>query len=178
MEFVVPRMGRSLFLHKKIIAIPSEYIKRYLVTEPGQRMEWEYVVEREVDKKALIKALRFCYGEDIYVEAKDGECFSLISTFSKLQVTCLQDIVKQIHDFAIKEAERDVLKGVEMLKACVRYEECCNTSTCKLNQDLAKVVLTKDNIMNHYREVVDECLIILPPEYLMMTEFGEPHTVQ
>ena len=133
-------------------------------------------MDREVDKNALIKALRFCYGETITVGAKDGECFALLSTFSKLQVTCFDDVARQLSAFAIQQAQEDVFKGVEMLKECVCYEECCDTHTCRLNKELAKVVLTKENITSHYREVVDECLMLLPPEYMNMAEFGDLHT--
>ena len=176
LEFVVPGMGKSLWLHKKILADTSEYAKRLLKNKPMQKMEWGVNVDREVDKKALMKALRFCYGETITVETKEGECFALISALSKLQVTCFDDVVRQLNTFVVQQAKGDILQGVEMLKACVCYEECCDTNACRLNKELAKVVLIKDNIMNHYREVVDECLMMLPPEYLMMTEFGDPHT--
>ena len=100
----------------------------------------------------------------------------MISTFSKLQVTSLNDVVSQLSTFIIQQTREDIVKGAQMLRRCVCYEECCDSNTCRLNQELAKVVLTKDNIFNHYREVVDECLMLLPPEYLTMTEFGEPHT--
>ena len=176
LEFVAPKMGKSLWLHRKILADASKYVKVTLKNKPGQKLEWIFNMEREIDKKALIKALRFCYGETIAVGTEEGECFAMIATFLKLQVTCLDDVVRRLSTFIIQQANEDFVKGAQMLRMCVCYEECCDSNTCRLNQELAKVVLTKDNILNHYREIVDECLMVLPPEYLMMTEFGEPHT--
>ena len=59
---------------------------------------------------------------------------------------------------------------------CVHYEECCKAETCTLNKELAKNVLTKENMLEHFREVVNDCLMTLPPEFLDEAEYGEPHT--
>ena len=79
-------------------------------------------------------------------------------------------------NFGIEECKGKIETGVELLKACVGYGECCDAKGLSLDKKLAALVLTKDNMVEHYKEVVDECLMMLPAEYLSMADFGAPHT--
>ena len=176
LTFFVRGMEKPLHLHRTILVKLSEKMSEIFRHTSVKTFEWPDDTTNEIDRNALVKALRFCYGETIAVGTEEGECFAMIATFLKLQVTCLDDVVRRLSTFIFQQANEDFVKGAQMLRMCVCYEECCDSNTCRLNQELAKVVLTKDNILNHYREIVDECLMVLPPEYLMMTEFGEPHT--
>ena len=176
LTFVVSGMDCSLSLHKKILAKASRTFKTMLKDHPGDKMEWMFETKNEIDKEALVKALRFCYGEALSVGTENGECCALIAALSRLQVTCLGEVIPQLNDFALEQARTDLTEGLELLKMCVCYEECCDVETCMLNKELAKIVLTKENMLEHFREVVDDCLMTLPPEYLDEAEYGEPHT--
>ena len=123
-----------------------------------------------------MKALRFCYGETQIVGTKNGECIAMIVALTRLQVACLDDIVTLLSNLALDEAQRNLEIGVELLKACGGYKEWSNTSQLTLDKKLAAIVLTKDNMVEHYKEVVDDCLMMLPAEYLSMADFGAPHT--
>ena len=174
--FVVAGMAKPLHLHRKILATTSEYFRTTLKETKDLRLEWPYDTSNEVDRDALVKALRFCYGETLSVDTKKGECCAMIAALLRLQVTCLDDATALLINFATDEAKRNLATGVELLKACTEYKECCGTSQFSLDKKLAAIVLTKDNMHDHYREVVDECLMVLPADYLMVAEYGEPHT--
>ena len=177
LKFVVSGMGEPLQLHKKILARASTTLKIMLKDHPSDKMEWMFETKNEIDKQALVKALRFCYGETLSVGTRDGECCALIAAFSRLQVTCLDEVISQLSNFTLELARNDLIQGVELLKMSTRYEECCKTNTCTLNKDLSTIVLTKENMLEHFREVVDDCLMTLPLEYLDEAEYGEPHTL-
>ena len=176
LEFVVEGMEKPLHLHRKILAHASGRAKEMLNERKNLRLEWSYDTTSKVDREALVKALLFCYGETQTVGTKNGECIALIVALARLRVTCLGDVVALLSNFAMDEAKRNLEIGVELLKACAGYKEMSDTSQLGLDKKLAAIVLTKDNMQEHYKEVVDECLMVLPPEYLMIAEFGEPHT--
>ena len=176
MELVVKGIPKPLLLHRKIIANASGWFKRNLTDKWGQRLEWPFDTSKEVDREALLKSLRFCYGETQTVGTKNCECIAMAVVLSRLQVTCLEKAMTTLGNFATEQAKQKVETGVELLMMCSLCPECCGTSQSSLNQKLASVVLTKDNMVEHYKEVVDECLMMLPAEYLSMADFGAPHT--
>ena len=176
MELIVNGFQKPIVLHRKIAANASLWFKKNLNDKWGQRIEWPYDTENEVEREVLMKTLRYCYGETMNVGTKNGECFSLITTMTRLQLTCLDDVVTTMNNFIIEEAKRKIENGVELLRECTRHTVCCGTNELSLNKRLASVVLTKDNMDSHYSEVVDGCLMMLPPDYLMMTNYGQPHT--
>ena len=176
LEFVVAEMEKPLQLHRKILAESSACIKTMLDEKRSQRLEWPFDTTKEVDREALVKALRFCYGETQTVGTKNGECIAMVVALTRLQVACSDESVTQLNIFVMEEAKRNLEIGVELLKACAGYKEMSGTSQLTLGKELAAIILTKDNMRKHYKEVVDDCLMVLPPEYLMIAEFGEPHT--
>ena len=176
MELVLEGMPKPLLLHRKILASASGRIKTMLKERKDIRMEWPHDTSKEEDREALVKALRFCYGETQSIGTMNGECCAMIAALTRLQVTCLDDVVALLINFAMDEAKRNVETGVELLKACTQYKECCGSNPLSLDKRLAAIVLTKDNMCTHYIDVVDNCLMVLPPEYLMIAEYGEPHT--
>lgn len=176
LEFVVAGMEKPLHLHRKILAKVSGCFKTMLKEKRDLRLEWPYDTNREVDRDGLVKALRFCYGETLNIGTNKGECCTMIATLTRLQVTCLGDVATKLINFAIDEAKRNLETAVELLKICIDYKECCGTSHLSLDKKLAAIVLTKDNMHDHYKEVVDDCLMVLPADYLMLAHYGEPHT--
>ena len=176
LEFFVAGMTNPLQLHKKILALTSEYMKKKLKEIREQRLDWTYDSNKEVDRNALVKVLRFCYGESMTVGTKNGDCIAVIATLVRLQVLCREETIEILKNFALTQAKKDVKVGVELLKACAGYPECCEKNSCELNKELAGIILTKEKMHEHYKEVVDECLMMLPQEYLKWVEFGEAHT--
>lgn len=177
LEFFIVGMENPLLLHRKILAEVSEEIKALLGNTKEQKLKWPHDTSNAADRNALVKALRFCYGETLVVGTRNGECCAMIAALSRLKVKLLDDILQVLCNFAIEEARRDVFVGVELLNACVGYKECCGVNHCTLNREIASIVLTKGNMFQHFREVVDNCLMQLPQEYLSFVEYSEPHTM-
>ena len=182
MEFVVPGLERPLLLHKGIMAKTSKFVQGLLKAKEtaksgdANRIEWPFDTTNKVDRDALVKVLRFCDDETMTVKAKGGELCAVIAAMCRLQVTCLQEMVAKLTQFAVKQSENDVSVGVEMLKETQLYAECRNPNTVELDKALAKVVLTPKSISEHFENVVNNCLMMLPMEYLDMAEYGEAHT--
>lgn len=174
LEFSI-RDRESLLLHRKTLANASIQI-REMLQQKTQRLEWPFDTSNEVDKEALVKALRFCYGEKLTVGTKEGECFAIIAALTRLQVTCLAAVLEQLGNYIETEAKNNLKKGTELLKTCARYAECCGMNNCSLNQRLAHMILTKENMLEHFQDVVDKCLMLLPQEYFSFVEYGEPHS--
>lgn len=181
LDLVVKSMKESFKVHRATLAAASPIMKNLINTRTrilpcGMReLVWNPKVDRDVDKQSFIKALRFCYGEALSIGTKDGECCAMISVLYQLQLEHLNEIVSAIRDFAVVQAMKNLSFGVELLKCCTRYNDCCSRY-CELNKELAKVVFSKNNVHDHYGEVVNGCLLELPIEYLNMVEYGEPHT--
>ena len=176
LEFFVAGMTNPIQLHRKILALTSEYMKKKLKEIREQRLDWTYDSNKEVDRNALVKVLRFCYGESMTVGTKNGDCIAVFAAVMRLQVMCRVKTIEILKNFALTQAKKDVKVGVELLKACAGYPECCEKNSCELNRELAGIILTKEKMHEHYKEVVDECLMVLPPEYLKWVEFGKAHT--
>lgn len=175
LKLVVPGIAEPLWLHKITLAKASDFISAKLRNRENI-IEWPFDTSREVDRDALIKALRFCYGESLRRRLKSEECVAMIAVFIRLQMKYTDNLVSTLTNFAVNEAKRDLDTGVELLKACMRYPECCDMNKFRVSKQLAAVVFTKVNLRERYKRVVDGCLMVLPHEYLMLVEYGEPHT--
>ena len=181
LELVVQGLDAPLHLHKiiltKISKLMDGLIKTKHVTKSQNenQIEWMFGTSEKVDRDALLNVLRFCYGGKMTVGKGEGECCAVIAALFRLQVTCTNEVIAKLTDFAVGCAKEDLAFGATTLKDTQRYPECQSQNACDLNQALAKVVLTAKNICEH-SEVVSECLLNLPPEFLDLAEFGEPHT--
>ena len=100
LEFVVPGMEHPLLLHKKILAKTSNKIREALMNNPGYRLKWMFETNSDIERQALVKALRFCYGETLRVGTRDDERHAVIVALSSLQVTCLNEVAPQLNQFA------------------------------------------------------------------------------
>ena len=134
-------------------------------------MEWPFYLSAK-RRNALIKVLRFCYGETMSVTPK--EVCPVIATVRRLRLKCAATVLDGISKFAEDVASRDVDAGATMLRNCVKYEECCSED-CPLDEMLCRVVLTKENLNKHFEEVVDNCLVMLKPSYLDKAEYADVH---
>ena len=175
MELVISGMKKPLKLHRKIVACASGQMKK-MMDEGEHQMEWPYDTSKEGEKEALVKALRFCYGETLSVGIKNEECFQMIVAFKRLQVTCLDEVLTTLTTFVVYEASQNIETGVDLLKGCIRHKECCGTEQCSLDKKLTAIVLSKENMQNHFEKAVNGCLMTLPPEYLDVVVYGESHT--
>ena len=68
----------------------------------ANKIEWLFDTANKVDRDALVKVLRFCYDETMSVNAKGGELCALIVAMCRLQMTCLQEMVTKLTQFAVE----------------------------------------------------------------------------
>ena len=182
LDFVVKGLEKPLKLHKTIISKTSslvdELLKTKQITKGPERdqIEWMFDTNNKVDRDALVKVMRFCYGDTVSVGTKNGECCAMIAALFRLQVICADETAKKLQLFAVNEAKHNAKTGVELLNVTQLYPECTNTQLCTLDQQLSKAVLSKGRILNDYETFVDGCLMKLPAQYLDSAEYGESGT--
>ena len=167
-------MESPIHLHKYIIAPKCCSLTEMLGTSDSIDLPLD--VSNEADRNALIKVLQFCYGKPLSLFTDSEECCAVIATLIRLQVQNRQDAVKTILRSVISSSQQDLRVAALHLKTCVKYEECCTDECMNLDQMLSKIVLTRKNIEEHSDIVVDGCLMDLPPQFLDMCEYGEPHS--
>lgn len=183
LKFVIPGLKDALNLHRGIVGQRSKLVQGLLKAKEAanstdaNKIEWVFDTSKEVDRAALVKGLRFCYGETLSVNAQQGECCAVIAALFRLQLTCLDDIVPQLVEYTVNQAKKDPLLGTKLVMETQFYPECCAPNTCEVDKALAKVVFTAENICQNYEAVVKGCLMKLPMEYLDMVEYGKPHTL-
>ena len=182
LDFIIGWLEKPLKLHKNILSQTSKRVEGILKAKQASKsgdcnvIMWMYDTSKEVDREALVKVLRFCYGDTITVGVKNGECCAVIAALFRLQVICAADTVAKLSSFAMEQAQANLRVGAELLVATQHYIECSNTDFCALDSQLAETVLSKERIQEHYDTVVDRCLMRLPPRFLDIAHFGESHT--
>lgn len=181
MVLVVSGLERPLLLHRGIMASASKLIKGLLNskqtglnTEPN-KIEWMFDTADATDRTALLKVLRFCYDETMRVELNKGELCPVITALFRLQVTCFDQILKRLTDFAVEQAKADPKIGTVLLMETQSYPECRSANIIELDKILARALFTAKNMRENRKTVVDDCLMKLPAEYLDMAEYGDPH---
>lgn len=182
LDFVVAGLERPLMLHKMIVGRASAFAQKIMKckqtadSEDKNTIVWPFDTTKDVDRDALKKALRFFYGNSAVVGMKDGECCAMIATLIRLQLIHMDDVIEKLINFAVEQGMKDVRAGAELLILMQDYPELCDETTCKLEQELTKVVLTSKNISENSDVIVDNCLMSLPAKFLDMTEYGALHT--
>ena len=182
LDFIITGLEKPLKLHKNILSQTSMLVEWILKAKQASKsadcneITWTLDTSKEVDKEALVKVLKFCYGDTITVGVKNGECCAVIASLFRLQVIRAVDTVAELSSFAMKQAQADLRVGVELLMATQQYPECSNPNFCPLDKQLAEIVLSKERMQEHPDAVVDGCLMRLPPKYIEIAHFGEAHT--
>ena len=74
LEFVIPGLASPLLLHRGIMARSSRLMqgllkaKRSAQSADAGQIQWMYDTSKDVGRAALVKVLRFCYGETLNVQ--------------------------------------------------------------------------------------------------------------
>ena len=182
LDFIIAGLEKPLKLHKNILSQTSILVAGLLKTKQASEsadyneITWMFDTSKEVDREALVKVLRFCYGDTITVCVDNGECCAVIASLFRLQIICVVEVVIHLSLFVMEQAQANLRIGVEQLMATQQYPECSNANFCALEDELAEIVLSKERIQEHNDTVVDGCLMRLPPKFLDIAHFGEAHT--
>ena len=186
LDFHAEGLGAPLRLHRAILAAASSLVQGVMRSKTAARsgdadsFVWDFDTAAPADARALVAALRFCYGAALRVgTAVPAACSAAVAALVRLQVRCARAVAALVVRYAAATAARDVARGAEMLCACRAYPECCDAGAgCALDRALARAVLTRANLCAHYATVVDRCLMRLPPAYLALAQYGPAHTEQ
>ena len=182
LDFIIQGLERPLRLHKNVLSQTSMLVEGILKTKQNtegadeNEIKWMFDTSKEVDREALVKVLRFCYGNTVTCGVNNGECCAVIAALYRLQVICAFETAVQISKFAVNQADSNLSVGVELLMATQHYSECTNTHFCSLDKQLAETVLSKDKMQEDHETVVDRCLMKLPVKYLDIASYGDAHT--
>ena len=187
LTFVIPNIDKSLQLHRMYLGRASMTIEALFkgqespfceYNQQTQRLEWKHKGCTDATyRDVLVKMLRFCYGEDQVF--KPNECAIAMVLILQFQlqhnggITINEKIKSVLKEFMVNTARNDVETGAEMLYQCaVVYEECKSNEAGRLDEALAKIVLSQFNMRNHSEIVIDRCLMQLPPTYLDIAQFS------
>ena len=143
----------------------------------AHRIKWMFdrTATDEKYRNCLVKWLRFCYGEDQRI--KTEEMGTALTCLLQLQLKCEETVMKEMKDHLIKTASRNTAAGCETLIDCVSLiDECHREGLNSASELLADMILCRDNVVKHPEIVVDKCLLLLPPRFLDIVEYGPPHT--
>lgn len=182
LDFVIKGVRTPLKLHRIILTQTSRLVEEVLKgksvgnSSDRNRIEWMFDTTKDIDQSALMKALRFCYGETVTIKVENGECCAMIAALYRLGVVCADEIVAKIIKFTVDEAKNDLRVGGQVLTNLQQYPECISADYCMLDERLTKVVLQRAINDQDYEIIVDGCLMKLPPKYLDMAKYGDSHT--
>jgi len=138
--------------------------------------DWPFDTTKQVDKDGLVTVLRFCYGENMVLNAQNCELnCAVFAAVMRLQIKCQDEVINQMKAFIIHTAQRDVELGARLLRASVDYDELKKESI-EIDKELAAIEFTIDRLHGYFDVVVTNCLYFLPPEYLNLKCFGELHS--
>ena len=175
---LVDGLPEPLRLNRAVLNSVSDLFFNGFTTDANSAsIAWNFDTSRPLDRDALIKVLRFCYGEALNVTPP--EVCAVYATLERLRLADHGESASQLESKAVEVAEHNLEAGIQMLKNSAMYSECCQSRGREsFLEKLARAVLTARNMSTHYDAVVHGCLMSLPPVALSKAEYGAPHTVQ
>jgi len=174
--FIVPGLDKPFNLHRKELGVASSTLKDLLrggsssfVSYDSSRQCLTWTDNRSetnaVYREALVKWLRFCYGEDQTFTPE--ECPAALASLFQLKLAMHDEVKRMIESHMMDTARTNIALGTKMLVDCARvFDECHNDQTSRVDKALATIVLTPENMKKDPVIVVDQCLMLLPSFYL------------
>ena len=104
LEFVVPGLPKPLKLHRSSLAPISQLVHDALVRQSRSWLVWPFDTTA-ADRAALVKVLRFCYGETMRVAPH--EVCPVATAVCRLQLKHAPSVLKQLADFAMELAKSE-----------------------------------------------------------------------
>ena len=185
--FTIPGLDGDLRLHGMFLRMASATLDGLFQQQQSnacvsfdlatQTLKWidERTKTHPIYRNVLVKWLRFCYGEDQTFDIE--ECPAALAVFIQLQLKTSEDLKSVIERNMVETSRNNVEAGAMLLRQCaVEYEECHCDETSRVDLELARVVLTAENIKNHLEYLIEECVVNLPPMYLDYAIFDDTTT--
>ena len=171
-------LNKSLRLHRKELRVASETMETLFQGESIPCIEYEpqshlvtwicpKTATNETYQRVVGKWLRFCYGEDQQFGKEEWP--AALDVLLQLRLKCEnRDVIQTlIKDHIIETAMNDIQNGAQILCECVKYDSCSQISS-----ELASMILTVESMKRVPANMIDECLMLLPPSYLDVVEFN------
>ncbi len=171
--FIIPGLNKPLKLHRMYLGMASKTFdglfkkqgSSYVSFDPAtQKMTWT-CKKMETDttyRRVLVKWLRFCYGEDQTFSIE--ECPAAVTILQQLQLKVKEDVKSMIEKHMTETTKENVDAAAQLLRASSADEDS------EVNETLGKFVFTEKH-METKPNIVDECLMVLPADYLNIVEF-------
>ena len=181
LELVFKDKSAKFMLHRALVARASHMLDGIirckvgassLFDEKARQVEWMFGTS-QVEQNVLEKVLAYCYGADLKLLTR--ECPAAIATVLRLQLSCADKVVNEIVEHMKKTAAADVSKGVQMLCACMEYQECSVGDTSASTQ-LAQIVLNFQKRTDEDCAAIERGLVKLPASFVEQTKFGNAHS--
>ena len=120
LNFVVPGQAEPLLLHQSVLCTASNLISCATQCSHDRIYEWPYPIISEADCVALVRALRFCYGENQRLEPREVCPFA--AALMRLRTTDNGASYTQLIRDACELASHDAAAGAAMLRFSAEYE--------------------------------------------------------
>ena len=181
----VPGLAAPLRLHSAVLRRASSTLDALLGGracvwadhDPAtQHVTWHPCALRGTTPAALLAWLRFAYGTSVPVRGADAPTLvTLLAAMLRVGVRAPR-AQRALEGAVVRAARQDPVAGARALCACRAVPECCGARACRVDVALARAVLTRANLAQHYEAVVDRGLMALPPAYLDLAQYGDAHT--
>ena len=175
----------SLLLHRTLLSRASSTFAALFHDKTVDSVHYDAATQRVVGlhtdvngRDVLVRWLRFCYGSSMHVETRTA--VAALAALLWLRLRCCEcNLQQRLEDFIVHSAKQSVQAGAALLVECVASPLCRGSTndenSSSVDRALAKCVLTRANLEAN-RDAVVNCLVKLPPEFLDVAEYGEPHT--
>ena len=170
LDFVVPGMGAPLKLHRCLLCVASSLVHDVLALKPEKdrgRFVWPFDTETKKDREALVKALRFCYGGTLTLESPKQVC-AVIAAINRLQVRNATSVIAKLKRIALEAAHGEA--GLEILRECLKYEECCRARCVQLD------ALVLEKLLPALKAVPEDILKKLQPCCVDAVKYQDVHS--
>ena len=171
---------RPLLLHRVLLSRTSHTFAALFRGEAVGTVCYNAATRRveglgsSVPGDVMVCWLRFCYGAPMHVEVRTA--VAALAALLWLRLRCSECQLQQVlEDFIVRAAGHEIQTGVALLQQCVACPACHSNSNSRVDCAVARCVLTRHNLEAH-RDIVMDCLVKLPAEYLGIAEYGAPHT--
>ena len=163
-EFVIPGMNDSLHLHRRVLCMNSATLMSLFSGKANSHcalnakehtIKWldERTTSNIPYRNALMKWLRFCYGEN--QTFAPHECPAALALLCQLQLSCGEEVKAIIEKNMIEKAQKNLILGATMLVECATtYCECHSDETNRIDLDLARIVLSPKSMKKNKKIVL------------------------
>ena len=180
-QVVLSQTAPPLLMHRNVLGAASATLGAVL---RGGESPWcvydrasgtlTWLCDAMCDQQAVCGLLRFCYGQELCLDP--GTCAATLAAACRLGLHRIDSVVAAVEQQVVALAAQNVELGTLLLLECANFEECCDEACGCLDRKIAALLFTPENIAEHYDQVVDSCLMLLPPKYLECAQFGEAPT--